>query len=480
MTMGLEISSRSDLTLEACRRVAWGGETVTLGPEAITKLTKAREEFLRLLDDPDITIYGVNTGYGHRAKERLTKQGRLAQAVFPTHHRAASWGDDLPQRVVRGIIFARLGNFLDGHAAVSPHVAQAVAAMLAHPALPSVPARGQGGAGEILSLSHLFMALAASVPLAEKDMLSLINGSPAASALIADAALSASPRLDMAMEVLALAAEAFNAPHGHFAVELETYWNNPHDAWALSTLRSLMEGGHDGPRRRYQAPVSIRILPRMLGLARQATANAELVARQSLMAVTDNPVVIPAHERQGADAVISTGGYHNAQAPAALDALVAAYANLIVLSGRIAAKLLDSSASLLPPLLGYPGSETYLGCLPMAIVGYEEEARLLAQPTLLPGSESGGFGADDVASPVFLAWKKFDRVGGLLEQSLATLAPIAMRALRITKRRVPHRLVELSKTIAERFPDNSTTVPFGADIGKLAEAFRTRIYDAGK
>jgi histidine ammonia-lyase len=172
MTMGLEINSRSDLTLEACRRVAWGGETVTLGPEAIAKLTKARDDFLLLLDDPDITIYGVNTGYGHRAKERLTKQGRLAQAVFPTHHRAASWGDDLPQRVVRGIIFARLGNFLDGHSAVSPHVAQAVAAMLAQPALPSVPARGQGGAGEILSLSHLFMDLAASIPLAEKDMLS--------------------------------------------------------------------------------------------------------------------------------------------------------------------------------------------------------------------------------------------------------------------------------------------------------------------
>ena len=105
---------------------------------------------------------------------------------------------------------------------------------------------------------------------------------------------------------------------------------------------------------------------------------------------------------------------------------------------------------------------------------------MLAAPTLLPGSESGGFGQDDVASPVFLAWKKFDRVSELLEQSLASLAPIALRALRVTNRPVPPKLEELSKLIAEQFPEASTKIPFGLDINNLAEQFRRRIYQSSQ
>ena len=474
--MVLIINSRKDLTLEAFCRVAWRSEQLALGPQVLDKLEASRRDFLELIEQPNITIYGVNTGYGQRAKTRLSKDGRQNQAIQPTHYRATSWGDPLPQRVVRGIIFSRLANFVDGHSAVSPNVAKAVVAMLAKAEQPYVPARGQGGAGEILSLSHLFLDLTANTKLAEKDMLSLINGSPAATALIADAALSAQARITVACEVLALAAEAFQVPPGHFAIELETYWNNPHDAWALRNLRDLIEGGQDEPRRPYQAPVSIRILPRILGQVHMAMTLAETVARQSLTAITDNPIVIPKHERQTNEAVISTGGYHNAQAPAALDAMTAAYTNLIVLTGRIASKLLDGSVSLLPQFLGYPEEGTYLGCLPMAIVGYEEEARMLAQPTLLPGSESGGFGQDDVASPVFLAWKKFDRVSELLEQSLASLAPITMRALAISNRPVPHKLQKLSSLISETFPETSTAVPFGLEIQNLADKFHDRIY----
>jgi histidine ammonia-lyase len=475
--MTVTLNSRADFTLEHCKRVAWGREAVVLGDMAQKTITAAREAFMRLIDRPDVTIYGVNTGYGGRAKLRLDAAGRTAQARQPTHHRAASWGDALPERVTRGIVFARLANFIEGHGAVSPAVAQAVADMLSGSAMPYVPARGQGGAGEILSLSHLFLEASKNWPLAEKDMLALVNGSPAASALIADAALSSQQRLHLAVEVFALAAEAFNTPHGHFAEELEGCWNNPHDAWALRRLRELMQGGST-PRRPYQAPVSIRILPRILGQARRALQTAEDVAKQSLAAVSDNPVVFPPGQKLGTEPVVSTGGYHNMQAAAALDGLVCAHANLAVLAGRISAKLLDANVSLFPPYLGYEDGESYLGCLPMAIVGYEEELRMLAMPTLLPGSESGGFGQDDVASPVFLAWQKFDRSTVLVEQCLASLAPIAVRALHVTARSVPETLKSLMAETETCFPDDATDRAMGFDIAKLAMSFRERIYAA--
>ena len=477
--MTVTLTSRADFTLENCRRVAWGGEDVQIAESAQKKMAKARAALFQLIEQPGITIYGVNTGYGHQAKQRLDGKDRQTHAEKPTHYRAASWGDSVPNRVARAIVFARLANFIEGHAAISPAVAEAVAAMLDgdQPLLP-VPSRGQGGAGEILSLSHLFYKLPETCEMGPKDMLSLLNGSPAASALIADASLAAQGRFELAAEVFALAAEAFNSPHGHFAEELEGYWNNPHDAKALSMLRNLMGKGHGEARRPYQAPVSLRILPRVLGEALRAAAAAEEIARHSLKAVTDNPVVIPEDERLGADAVISTGGYHNIQAASAMDALVAVSTNLAVLAGRIAAKLQDAPVSLLPPFLGMADGRSNLGCLPMAIVGYEEEMRMLAQPTLLPGSESGGFAQDDVASPVFLAWSKLDRASQLLDQTLATVAVIAVRALDVTKRQTPEALRDLATLITYHFPDAGDIRPFGADISDLADAFRARIYSA--
>ncbi len=473
--MTVTLNSRKDFTLEHYRQVAWGGEGVALSDSAVSKMVEARKAFERLIERPEVSIYGVNTGYGGRAKLRLDAKGRAEQAKFPTHHRAASWGEALPDRVTRGIVLARLANFIEGHSAVLLSVAQAVASMLSGQAMPYVPSRGQGGAGEILSLSHLFLHATSEWQLAEKDMLALVNGSPGASALVADAALSATPRLQMAVELFALAAEAFNTPPGHFAVELEGCWNNPHDAWALMQLRELMAGG-DTPRRPYQAPVSIRILPRVLGQAHRAAATAEDVARQSLAAVSDNPVIFPPGQQVGVDPVVSTGGYHNMQAAAAMDGLVCAYTNLAVLAGRIAAKLQDANVSSLPQFLGYEDGMSYLGCLPMAIVGYEEEMRMLSAPTLLPGSESGAFGQDDVASPVFLAWQKHDRATVLFEHVMATLAPVALRALTVTGRSIPQKLRSRAQDIDFNFPDDTTDRAMGFDIAVLAQALRKQVY----
>jgi histidine ammonia-lyase len=484
--MTVTLNCRADLTLEAARRVAWGGEGVVLGAASQQAITQARARFMALIDDPEITIYGVTSGYGQNARVRLTPEQRKVHADRPPHPAAASWGDPVPERVARAIVFARLANFVEGNAGVSPAIANGVAAMLDGGPLPKVPARGQGGAGEILSLSHLFLPLARSMQLGEKEALSLINGSPSATGLVVDGALAAAARLDLAAEVLALAAGAFNTPLGHFDAELDTYWNNPHDAWALARLRGLIDGGHgggqggghDGGRRPYQAPVSFRILPRVLGQAHLAAETARNLAEQSLPAMSDNPALLPPDAENPNGRAVSTGGYHNAQVPMVLDMLTASYANLCVLAGRLSAKMMDDNISLLPPQLGVAEGHAYVGCLPMAITGYEEEARMLATATLLPGSESGGFGQNDVASPVFLAWTKQDRAGLLLEQSLAALAPIAMLALDITDRPEPAPLAALAEATRTHVPVDQQGLMLGPASGELAAWLRGRVYGA--
>ena len=435
--MAVVVDSRADMTLDNARRVAWERETVSLGPRALRAMEVGRERLAAVLRrDPDVTIYGVTTGAGQLAKRKLAPGERKEWARMSPVGAASSWGDPLPDRVARAIVFARLANFVEGHAAVSPSIALGVAAMLEADQMPAVPAKGQGGAGEILSLSHLFADLVERIEPEEKDVMCLVNGSPSATGLAVDAALAARGRLERAADVFALSFEGFDAPLGHLHAALEDYWNNPHDAWALAALRSRLDGGGDGPRRPYQAPVSFRVLPRMLGQARRAAAMAEEIAGESLRAVTDNPVWIDdADDAHPFGRFVSTGGYHNPHAVVAMDALAGAWANLCVVAERHGAKLLDGGVSRLPDQLvdtGTPGAprRAYMGCLPMAQTGYEEEARLYAQQTLLPGSESGGFGQNDVASPVFLAWTKQERAGACLDMALASLAPIALRGPR--------------------------------------------------
>ena len=231
----------------------------------------------------------------------------------------ASFGEPLPERVVRGMVLTRLTGMVEGNSGVRPELARAVTGMLDGP-LPTVPSQGNGGSGEILPLGHLFGALSARTVEDSREAMSLINGSPCASALVADAALSGRNRLAVAERVCALTAEAIRTPDEQHSPLLESLWEEQHEVAALRSLRELLAGGA-GERRHFQAPVSFRILPRVLGRLRRATAEAERAATSSLAAVSDNPVFVPPCEGYPLGATLSNGSYHNAQAPPAMDGL---------------------------------------------------------------------------------------------------------------------------------------------------------------
>src|SRR3569833_318706 len=250
----ITLSRRSDITLQAFEAVAWRGEAVTLAPDALERRAASRAAFLRLIEDPAISVYGVTSGYGGRAGVRLKPEERKAHAAVPNHGTAVTFGEPFPKRVTRGFILARLANFVEGHAAARPELAQAVARMLGEGSLPEVPSLGNSGAGEILALGSLFAELGIKIGLEEKEHLALINGSPCSAALVADAALAARRRIEVAKEIFALAAEAFKAPREAYDAALDGLWNDPAETEALQAMRSLMAGGID-ERRPYQAPV---------------------------------------------------------------------------------------------------------------------------------------------------------------------------------------------------------------------------------
>ncbi|WP_374373162.1 aromatic amino acid lyase [Dongia sp.] len=474
--MILDLDTRADLTLDLYRRVAWEGAGLRFTKGAMARMEQARASFMKLIEDPELVIYGVTSGYGQHAKLRFEGEARLKHARIPPFPTTAPFGKAAPERVARGIVLARLANFIDGHAAATPGLAVEVANLLNGGKLPEVSLEGQGGAGEILWMGPLIIAIAERFPLAEKDALSLINGSPAASALIADAAIAMRRRLDLAERVMALSAEAIKAPLEAYDPAFEDLWEDAYEAASLRRLRALLSGG-GAERRPYQAPVSYRILPRVLGQFRRVIAQAEEIAASSLRSVTDNPVFLAPDATHPKGRVFSNGGYHNARAYPALDNLAAAAADLCAIAERHTTKLLDGRYSLLPDQLqddnGYQG---YLGVLGFVQVGYAEQARRAAQRTFLPGSEGGGFGQNDVAPLTGLAWMGQEEAGRCLDAALAMLGAVASQAFHVTKRSAPPALAELLEEIRASFPPLDAPRTYAPGLNALAEKFRAEIY----
>ena len=112
--MAVTLGSRADFDLEAYRRVAWGGDAVELAPEALARIDECPRSFLAFVDsDPDLVVYGVTSGYGGRARIRLGPDERREQGSWPPRWADASFGEQAPERVVRGIVLARLANFVE-------------------------------------------------------------------------------------------------------------------------------------------------------------------------------------------------------------------------------------------------------------------------------------------------------------------------------------------------------------------------------
>jgi histidine ammonia-lyase len=167
--------------------------------------------------------------------------------------------------------------------------------------------------------------------------------------------------------------------------------------------------------------------------------------------------------------VISTGGYHNARAPAAMDGVGTVWADLCQIAQRLTDKLLQhpSTAGLLAR------DEWTMKPLHMVATGWAEEARAYAGPTLL---SLGGFGQNDVPSMGFLAWRRADATGRCLDAALAIVAALGAQALHAAGQDPPPALAPLVEEIRAAFPPVDGVRPLGPDGDALMAAFGRRVF----
>lgn len=467
--MTVTLAGRADIDLAAFRRVAWEREPVSISSEALEGIDRRRRQFLDFVAaHPERSLYGVNVHAGDGSDRTLTEadQADYARGM----QSAVSFGQQaLPRRVVRGIVLSRLTNMIEGHSGVRSVLVAEIAARLDGRALPVVPRYGHGGSGEIVALGWVFGDVGAALELQIKESMALINGSPCASALVADATLSSELLVARAAAVFGLAAAAFGVSPAIYHERLDALWGDPHQARALAALRAQLDGGAPPPGEdgdHPQPPVSFRILPRVIGNVHRVVAEAAAVAEVALPAVSDNPTFL--FEAEATIDVVSTGGFHSGTAAPAIDALTFALADLSQIAQHELHRL-QASRRALPRF-----DSTNLGILQMAASGYAEEARGACVPTLLG---LGGWGQNDVPSPAFIAYNRHDRVRGFVLGSLACLAAIAGQSFAQTERAAPPTLAPLLAGVLERCPRIVARRSLGPDLAALAAMLAEGIPD---
>jgi histidine ammonia-lyase len=343
------------------------GRGVALAPATADAMRRGRAVVERYVAE-SIPAYGLTTGLGMRADQRLSA-AELAEFSYRTlRGRAQAVGPPVPAPAVRAAMVVRLNTLLDGAAGASPGVATFVAEALNRGLVPKVPRIGSIGSGDLAAMACIGLAFVGEgvmvvdgeerdagatlagtgleqLRLAAKDGAVLCNNSALScglAALALDAARTAWGSLQIA-GALSLAAFAGNAsPFDAAVLRLRP---QPGQVAAGDAIRTLVGDELPEPRR-LQDPLSMRCLAAVNGAALAALDDLDACLTVELNATPDNPAVLVDEGR-----CVSTANFHSSRLAQTVDAGARALAWCANDSVSRVERLASAALSGLPPLL---------------------------------------------------------------------------------------------------------------------------------
>ena len=355
------------LTIEDVVAVARDRRPVGPLPSAVRERMAASAAWVeRMVQADDRTVYGVNTGFGPLASERVRREDTRALSYNVVVSCAVGVDDPHPEDVARAAMCIHANGLTKGFSAARPIVAETLIRMLNAGVTPLIPSKGSVGAsGDLAPLAHIAMVLCetpagrpddsglarfggevlpghvamarAGIPrvtLEAKEGLSLTNGTGVTAAL-ACLALHDAWNLVRAAEVVF--AVTLDALHGF----TDAFDERPHLARAhrgqqetARNIRRLVAGSEmvNSQPQRVQDAYSVRCTPQVLGAVRDALRYVTSVVATEINAATDNPLVFMDLDRE--NKAMSAGNFHAEPLAFAMDLLGIVAAEVANISDR--------------------------------------------------------------------------------------------------------------------------------------------------
>lgn len=487
------------LALEAVERVARGGARVVLTASAGERLQASRRALEDAIAAGEV-IYGVNTGFGSLAQERVDGERlRDIQTNLLLSH-AAGVGEDLPDEVVRAMLLCLAASLARGFSGVRPVVAERIVELLNAGVTPVVPSIGSVGAsGDLAPLAHAALVLigagearigeqrlsgaqalvTAGIPaidLEAKEGLALINGTHLMSALGALALCDIERVFSAALAAAAMSIDACRGTDAFLDPRVHAARRQLGQAEVAARLAAQIEGSQIVPSHlhddaRVQDPYSLRCAPQVLGAALDVIGFARSVVERELDAVTDNPLVFADKGAHG-QSFVSAGNFHGMPLAVAFDALNVALSHVAGIAERRVYYMLaasDAENPLHPHLAPVPGLHSGLMVAQYVaaaccneLIGLSHPASVANIPTSAGMEDYNSFGAHSA----YKTRRAVDRVTDVVAIELLCAAEALeyQRPLR-SGRGVERAHASVREVVAKRIGDR----PPAPDIRALRE-----------
>ena len=396
----------------------------------------------------DAPVYGVNTGFGKLANQRISATDLALLQLNLIRSHSVGVGEPLAAPVVRLMLALKAASLARGHSGVREVVIDTLLAVHNAGLVPYVPAQGSVGAsGDLAPLSHMTLALLgegeflvdgqrrpagpllaehgiAPLQLAAKEGLALINGTQTSTALALHGLFSFEPVLESALVIGALTVDAARGSDGPFDPRIHALRGQPGQIDVAQYYRALLAGSairqsHTEGDDRVQDPYCLRCQPQVVGACLDQLRHASLVLVREANAVTDNPLVfaevgVAPSQADGSalggaggsmsGAMISGGNFHAEPVALAADAMAVAIAEVGAIAERRIAMLIDAGVSRLPPFLtANAGLNSGFMIAHVTAAAVASENKSLAHPASVDSLPTSANQEDHVSMATFAA-----------------------------------------------------------------------------
>jgi histidine ammonia-lyase len=412
--------SGNGLTPSSFYEAVLSGRAVRLSPVARRRMLGSYRVIQRAAARSE-PVYGVNTGFGKLADQRISPEdiGQLQVNLLRSH--AAGVGDPLTREETRGMLLLRANVLARGHSGVRPLLVDYLLALLNGDILPVIPSRGSVGAsGDLAPLAHLALVLIGEgqalvgprrvsgkaalacvglkpLHLEAKEGLSLVNGTQAMLSVGLLALRRCETVVDAADVAGALSLEALKGTPVAFDARIHRLRPYRGQMAVAANLRALLAESEIRTSHlscpRVQDAYSLRCMPQVHGAVRDALEYVRRTLSIEMNSVTDNPIVFPSRGE-----VLSGGNFHGQPLGLVLDHLAIAITELASMAERRIERLTNPEYGDLPPFLSpHPGLNSGFMMAQVTAAALASENKVLSHPASVDSIPTSGNREDHVS-----------------------------------------------------------------------------------
>jgi len=415
------------LTLAQLRDIHTNPQTLAMDPSATAGIRASAALVQKAAQGGD-AVYGVNTGFGKLANQRIAQGDLETLQLNLLRSHAVGVGEPMPERVVRLVLLLKAASLARGYSGVREVVIDTLMALYNKGLTPVIPCQGSVGAsGDLAPLAHLCLPLIGEgevfykgqrlaaadalkqasitpVKLSAKEGLALINGTQVSTALALDALLATDRLFEAAVISGAVTLDAARGSDGPFDPRIHAVRGQPGQIDCAAAYRAIMVGSeirrsHLEGDDRVQDPYCLRCQPQVMGACLDQMRYATQVLMREANAVTDNPLVFADDET-----LLSGGNFHAEPVALACDALAVAIAEIGAITERRIAMLVDTVASRLPAFLTpEPGLNSGFMIVHVTAAALASENKSLAHPASVDSLPTSANQEDHVSMATFAA-----------------------------------------------------------------------------